>query len=230
MIETRALAVRAGRFALRDLSFVVPPGGWTALLGAVGAGKSTLLEAIAGVRPLASGRVLLHGTDVTAVAPERREVGLVYQQAMLFPHLDVRANVAYGERAPGLGRDFLARLGGEALLARGTGALSGGERQLVALARAFARRPRVLLLDEPFAALDPRLRGRTRETVRRMAAELDATVLQVTHDHDEARRLATDAVVLAGGTLLAAGPVAEALAIAEEEPPGRESAVAVPAR
>ncbi|HEU4721538.1 MAG TPA: ATP-binding cassette domain-containing protein [Gemmatimonadaceae bacterium] len=209
MIEVASLAAHAGAFRLHDVSFTLPRGAWGIVLGSAGAGKTTLLETIAGVRRAAAGRVSLRGADVTHVAPEARGVGIVYQQAFLFPHLSVERNVRYGAADPAHALDIARRLGAGHLLARGVRDLSGGERQMVALARALAPRPDILLLDEPFAAVDPRGRTRLRRELRALQRELSLTVLHVTHDFGEAGTLGDLAILLDGGRLVqAAAPAA----------------------
>ncbi len=209
MIAIHALKAAAGEFRLRDVSFEVPAGAWGVVIGPAGSGKTTLLESIAGVVPVLAGRVRLGDRDMTAEPVNARGAGLVYQHAYLFPHLSVRDNVAYGAREPGLAAALTTRLGIEALVDRNVASLSGGERQLVALARALAQRPAVLLLDEPFSALDPKRRAATRRTVRDLHREWGTTVLQVTHDFAEAGLLGDVTVLLDGGRVLQSGPSAE---------------------
>jgi molybdopterin-binding protein len=204
MIQVEALGARAGAFALRDVSFTLPRGAWGIVLGSAGAGKTTLLETIAGVRPSSHGRVSLRGADVTRLPPERRGVGIVYQHAYLFPHLSVEDNIAYGAADQAYAADLARRLGASALIGRGVGTLSGGERQIVALARALAPQPDILLLDEPFAAVDPRGRTRLRRELRALQRELALTVLHVTHDFGEAGTLGDLAILLDDGRLVRA--------------------------
>jgi len=206
MIQVEGLHARTGAFDLRDVSFTLPRGEWGIVLGAAGSGKTTLLETIAGVRRAAAGRVVLRGTDVTVVPPEHRRVGIVYQHAMLFPHLTVEQNVRYGAGDPEYALDLARRLGAGELLARGVRELSGGERQMVALARALAPRPDILLLDEPLAAVDPRGRTRLRRELRALQRELSLTVLHVTHDFGEAGTLGNLAILLDGGRMVQAAP------------------------
>lgn len=186
MIETRDLSARAGRFELRDVSFVVPRGAWGVVTGPAGAGKTTLLETIAGIRRATRGIVLLRDVPVTELPPEERRLGIVYQRGYLFPHLSVAANVAYGAADRGYAREIGQRFGADKLEDRRVATLSGGERQVVALARALATRPDVLLLDEPFAALDEARKLRVREELDALCSEQIVTVLQVTHDRADA--------------------------------------------
>lgn len=176
------------------------------VIGPAGSGKTTLLETIAGIIPQRAGTLRLMGRDMAGVPPERRGIGFVYQRGYLFPHLSVAENVSYGTADDAFARDLSERLGVSALLERDVRGLSGGEQQLVAIARALAARPRVLLLDEPFSALDPRRRSLVRRTVRALHEELGITVLQVTHDFSEAGLLGDLAVLLDGGRMLQSGP------------------------
>ena len=187
----------AGRPLALALSLRVSPGETVALLGASGSGKSTLLKIVAGLQTPEAGRVLWAGQDLATVPPERRGFALMFQDFALFPHLDVRDNVAFGlieQRQP----KAQARAAAEALLQRfGLAAqarqkvwtLSGGEQQRVALARALITRPRALLLDEPFSALDADLRQQLREEFSRRIAESGMACLLVTHDEAEARAM-----------------------------------------
>lgn len=208
MIGVEGLSVQLGSFALNDVTFSVPVGAYGVVIGPAGAGKTTLLEAIAGLVPARAGTVRLGGADVTRVPPERRDVGIVYQHAYLFPHLTVRQNVAYGaERA--FADDMAERFGLRPVADRDVRSLSGGERQLVALARTLAREPGVLLLDEPYAALDPRSRSAVRREVRAICVERRCTVLHVTHDFAEAGLVGDVAILLDRGRMLQTGEPAE---------------------
>lgn len=207
-----------GTEILHGVALEIPDGAFGVIVGPSGCGKSTLLRAVAGLRAPAEGRVTLGGTvlsDVGAfVAPEQRRVGWVPQDPSLFPHLTVAQNIAFGRgghtprgrrRDPGAQAaiDELLELTGLAALAgRYPDQLSGGQAQRVALARALAAEPRLLLLDEPFAALDPQLRVELREDLRSMLRRLDVTGLMVTHDQAEALDVADTIVVMREGRVL----------------------------
>lgn len=206
MIRVERLGAQVGAFRLHDVTFTVPRGQYGVVIGPAGSGKTTLLETIAGVIAARAGQVLLDGRDVSGAPPETRRLGMVYQHGYLFPHLSVEHNVTYGAADLAFAAEVAERIGAQALYDRPVRALSGGERQLVALARALAVRPSVLLLDEPFSALDPRTRTHTRRTVRALHRELDITVLQVTHDFTEAGLLGDVAILLDQGRVLQSGP------------------------
>jgi ABC-type Fe3+/spermidine/putrescine transport system ATPase subunit len=214
MIRLEELRVPAGDFSLTVDDLVVTPGEYLIVLGPTGSGKTVLLEAIAGLRRPRAGRVLLAGRDVTALPPEARRVGLVYQDYALFPHLRVRDNIGFalarGERQRQV--EKLAQLLGiEALLDRYPDGLSGGEQQRVALARALAPVPEVLLLDEPLSALDGPSRSELTVELRRIHRELATTVIHVTHDLDEAVALGDRMAILVDGALRQVGAVGEVI-------------------
>jgi molybdate transport system ATP-binding protein len=206
------LVVDRGGFRL-DVALAVAPGEVVALLGPNGAGKTTALRALAGLTPLTGGHLRLDGTDLDRVPPESRPVGVVFQDYLLFPHLTALDNVAFGPRCRGATRAearaqaaaWLDRLG----LADHAGArprrLSGGQAQRVALARALATRPRLLLLDEPLAALDARTRLEVRAQLRRHLADFEAVAVLVTHDPLDAMVLADRLVVVEHGRVVQEG-------------------------
>lgn len=203
--------------ALAGVDLEVRPGQVVAVLGPSGSGKSTLLRAVAGLEPLAAGRIRWDGRDLQGVPPHRRGFGLMFQEHLLFGHTDVAGNVAFGLRVQGLGRAEIHRrvarlldlVGLPGYEHRSVTSLSGGEAQRVALARALAPGPALLMLDEPLGSLD---RPRREQLVGELGALLrDAgvTVLFVTHDQDEAFALAERVVVLAEGRVVEDGPAHE---------------------
>lgn len=225
-LAVTALSGRAGTFGIGPIDLTVPAGRVLAVLGPSGAGKTMLLETIAGLRPQRSGRILLAGTDITAVAPERRRIGLVFQDAALFPHMSVTENVAFGPRAQrdAGGADagsLLRRLGIAHLASRSPRSLSGGERQRVALARALAIKPGLLLLDEPLSALDQPTREDMRALLQELLAELEIPAIHVTHDRDEALTIGDDLAIIVDGRLRQAGPAARAAAEPADEDAAR---------
>ena len=197
---------------LRGVDLDVASGTFAAILGVSGCGKSTLMRLIAGFDHVDSGTIDLGSVRVDdghrALAPERRRVGYVPQEGALFPHLDVRANVAFGlprrERGQARVDELLDLVGIGGLQRHRPHELSGGQQQRVALARALATRPDVILLDEPFSALDPGLRAETRAEVRRAVKALGTTALLVTHDQDEALSCADLVAVLRDGIIVQA--------------------------
>jgi putative spermidine/putrescine transport system ATP-binding protein len=209
--------VRGQAPALDGFDLEVPAGACVAILGPSGSGKSTVLRLTAGLDEPSAGTVALDGVDQAGVVPERRGMAMVFQRPLLFPHLSVRDNVAFADRVRGIPRraarrraeEFLdlVQLGGFG--DRPARALSGGQEQRVALARALAAQPRVLLLDEPFSALDARLREEMHELLADLRMRLDPTILLVTHDHAEADALADSVAVLDRGRLLQTGPMRE---------------------
>ncbi len=208
-----------GGFAL-DAAFDVPDRGVTALFGPSGCGKSTILAAVAGLLRPRAGRVEIGGAVVLDTArgvfvpPERRRCGVVFQDARLFPHLSVETNLRYGQRraprdaaGPGF-EEVVALLGIGHLLGRRPSGLSGGERQRVALGRALLARPRILLMDEPLAALDAARRAEVLPFLARLRDAAGMPILYVTHALDEVDALADHLVLLEAGRVVAAGPVA----------------------
>jgi len=199
--------------ALAGVSLTVEPGELVALLGPSGSGKTTLLRSIAGLEVLDGGRVLLGDDDVTDMPIQKRNVGFVFQSYALFEHLTVNDNVAFGLRVRGWPKDkiaarvheLLCRVELEKLGKRLPSELSGGQRQRVALARALAPDPRVLLLDEPFGALDARVREDLRKWLRRLHHEVGVTSILVTHDQEEAFDAADRVVVMHEGAVQQVG-------------------------
>ncbi|MFC3890286.1 ABC transporter ATP-binding protein [Lentzea rhizosphaerae] len=201
----RLVAGYGGDPVLREVDFEVPEGGLLAVLGPSGCGKTTLLRVLAGFHPVSSGEVWLGGRQLTsAVPPEQRGIGIVPQEGALFPHLTVAGNVGFGLRRGDRGsrvEELLDLVGLAGFGARMPAELSGGQAQRVALARALAPRPGVVLLDEPFSALDAGLREELRADVRATLKAAGATALLVTHDQEEALGIADHVVVLRDGAV-----------------------------
>jgi ABC-type Fe3+/spermidine/putrescine transport system ATPase subunit len=212
-LRIHGLSTQAGSFTLGPVSLEVPADRVLVVLGPSGAGKTMLLETIAGLRPQHAGQISLAGTDLTSLPPERRRIGLVFQDAALFPHLTVKDNISFGPRArrsasPNGTGDLLHQLGIEHLADRSPRSLSGGERQRVALARALAIHPGLLLLDEPLSALDQPTREDMRTLLQQLLTELEIPAAHVTHDRDEALSIGDDLAVIVGGQLRQTGPAA----------------------
>ncbi len=209
MIELQRLSLRAGAFSLRDVNLVVPDGVYGVLMGGTGQGKTSILEAICGLKPVASGRVLLDERDVTRWKPADRGVGYVPQDLALFPMMSVRDHLEFALKLrhwkPAAIADRVAMLaevlGIAPLLERGVRHLSGGEAQRVAIGRALSFNPQVLLLDEPLNALDERTRDRLCALLRSIHSEIGLTTLHITHSRNEARQVADRLYVLEHGQL-----------------------------
>jgi sulfate transport system ATP-binding protein len=217
-IEARGISKQFGSYtALRDVNLEVKEGELVALLGPSGSGKTTLLRIVAGLEFADTGRVLFDGEDATERSARDRRVGFVFQHYALFRHMTVFENVAFGLRVqsrrtrPAASEitdrvhELLGLVQLDGLAARLPAQLSGGQRQRVALARALAVRPRVLLLDEPFGALDSRVRKELRRWLRNLHDELHITSVFVTHDQEEALELADRVVVMDHGRIEQAG-------------------------
>ena len=206
--------------ALVDVSLEFSPGGFNTLLGPSGCGKTTLLRAIAGFVTPDAGRIIVGGRDVTHDPPWTRRIGFVFQSYALWPHMTVFENVAYGLRLRKMDsvevesrvRRILETVGLTSLHERAPGALSGGQQQRVALARALVLEPSVLLLDEPLANLDARLRVDMRQEIRRLQQDLRITTIFVTHDQEEALELSDTVAVMSGGRVAQVGPPEEVYA------------------
>ena len=200
--------------AVDDFSLSVEEGSFTTLLGPSGCGKTTLLRLISGFLQPNSGNVLIDGVDQSGIEVNERQVGMVFQDYALFPHLSVAQNIAYGlkiqksfskSEISDKVNEISMALGIEGLLSRNISELSGGQQQRVALARALVLKPKILLMDEPLSSLDTKLRTKVREELKEIQQRLKITTVYVTHDQEEALSLSTKIAVLDRGRLLQEG-------------------------
>jgi molybdate transport system ATP-binding protein len=216
-LQVADLWIELGEFHLRQIGLDIAPGEYFVVLGPTGAGKTVLLETIAGLYRPERGRILADGEEITDVPPERRGIGFVYQDYVLFPHLSVEENVAFGLHMQRQESEVIRKrvteiselLGIDHLLHRRPDTLSGGEKQRAALARALVVEPRLLLLDEPLSALDPETREGLQRELARLHRELGTTTLHVTHDFEEAIALGDRIAVLNEGQVVQVGPPEE---------------------
>ncbi len=212
MLELRNICCSFPGFSLSEISFSVADGEYFILLGESGAGKSLLLEAIAGLNPVKSGRLLMDGKDITNKKIQERSIGLVFQDHAVFPHLTVKENILYPLKGKHLSKTEKDKIVGDiteilhisALLTRRPATLSGGELQRVALARALVQKPKVLLLDEPLSATDSKLRSELRALLRQIN-RMGQTIIHVTHDFDEAVSLANHIAIMNKGSIVQSG-------------------------
>jgi ABC-type Fe3+/spermidine/putrescine transport system ATPase subunit len=196
-----------------EISFEAAEGEFLSILGPSGSGKTSLLRLLAGLEEADSGRIVLSGRDISALPPEKRGIGMVFQDLALFPFYDVRGNVAYGLKAKGIkGRDLamgvdeaLERVGLSGFARRKIEGLSGGERQRVALARSLAINPSVILLDEPLSSLDRPLRNRLRGEMRACLKEASVLAILVTHDRNEAFEVSDRILLMRAGRIVDSG-------------------------
>ncbi len=209
MIEVKDLTIQAGAFALRNISFVIPTGGYGVLMGKTGCGKTTILESIIGFRSITSGRILLDGVDVTDWNPALRGIGYVPQDGALFSRMTVRRQLGFALSIRRVAGSIIQERTGQLaellaishLLERVPKSLSGGERQRVALGRALSFEPKILCLDEPLSALDSETRLQMCELLAEIRKRTGVTALHVTHNQDEAERLADPLLRLRDGQL-----------------------------
>ena len=213
MLVINNLETKLGEFALRDISLTIREGEYFMILGPTGAGKTVLLETIAGIHEPDTGSISLNGRDITSLPPEERGFSIVYQDFMLFPHLTVFENIAFGLREQGIAlseiRDRVTGmselLGISGLLERAPHTLSGGEQQRAALARALVMHPRILLLDEPMSALDAASRIRMRQELKRIHRTTGTTMIHITHYFEDLFPLADRLSVMQDGRIVQTG-------------------------
>jgi len=213
MIKLSDLSINLGDFSLSKINLEIPQGEFFTIIGPTGSGKTVILEIIAGLYKPDSGKVFLRGTDVENVPPEKRKTGFVYQDYALFPHLNVYKNISFGLHLKKVETGKIKKtvmnmaemLGIKHLLKRYPGTLSGGERQRVALARALVLKPDILLLDEPFSALDPNTKKSFWQELKKIHTDSGCTVVHVTHDFEEACCLAGRIGLILNGKLKQVG-------------------------
>jgi len=209
MLELKNISKSLGDFNLKNINLVVDDYEYLVILGPTGTGKTVLLEVIAGMYPPDRGSIYFNGTDITGFEPEERQIGFVYQDYLLFPHLNVRENILFGLKIRKKPKTFMQTqleqmvdvLRIEPLLNRYPATLSGGEQQRVAIARALITAPRLLLLDEPLSALDPQSRDSFRQELKRIHRMSGITTIHITHDFTEANALADRIAVVHDGQL-----------------------------
>jgi ABC-type sugar transport system ATPase subunit len=220
MIELDRVQSAFGEFRLGELSLRFGAGEYWVLLGPSGSGKSLLLHTVTGIHRPDAGRVRIGGVDVTDLGPEARDVGLVFQQSALFPHMSVASNVEYALRVRGVAaaerrqrrNELVESLGLAEVLSRPVATLSGGEAQKVAIARALAAKPSVLLLDEPLGPIDYNARLELQAVLKRVHGRGGLTTLHVTHDREEARTLGDHCAVMFRGRVAQAGETTDVFA------------------
>jgi len=210
MLQIKGLEVKFPSFSLGPINLELQKGNYCVVLGPSGSGKSTLLATLIGIRKPTKGKILLEGRDITFLPPEERKITVVYQDFLLFPHLNVFENIAFGLKKLTKDRNRIKEevlsiskeLGIENLLDKSVNLLSGGEKQRVALARALVVKPKLLLLDEPLSALDPQNRNRIRELIKRTVKGHSITVIHVSHDIGDALNLADKLLFIKKGKVL----------------------------
>lgn len=224
MLKVSNLSKRYAAFSIQDVSFSVKKGAYFILLGISGAGKSMLLEMIAGLVAPDSGEIVMEGREITREKIQSREIGLVFQDYAVFPHLTVRENIGFSLRGRHLSqeqkrqqiRDVAGKMDIGHLLDRKPATLSGGEQQRVALARTLVQHPKILLLDEPLSSLDTKLRGEIRSLLRKINRD-GQTIIHVTHDYEEAISLADTIAVMNHGRIVQTGTPEEVFAHPKSE-------------
>ena len=219
MLRIESLSITLGEFSVRDVSLEVRPGEYFIILGPTGAGKTVLLETIAGIHPAESGTIVLGDNEITSTDSNERNIGMVYQDYMLFPHLTVEDNIGFGlcqrrtspDRQRAVVEEICSLLEICHLAGRYPGSLSGGEQQRVALARALVLKPEILLLDEPLSALDGRTRERMRRELARIRKLTGTTIIQITHHFEDVFALADRIAIMREGRIVQVGETSDVL-------------------
>lgn len=217
MLRIESLFITLGEFSVQDVSLEIQSNEYFIILGPTGAGKTVLLETIAGIHTPDMGRILLDDQEITSTEPRSRNIGMVYQDYMLFPHLTVEDNIAFGLRQRKISLDEQRAMVKETctlleihhLAGRYPGSLSGGEQQRVALARALVLKPEILLLDEPMSALDGRTRERMRMELSRIQKLTGTTIIQITHHFDDVFALADRIAIMREGRIVQVGETSD---------------------
>jgi len=217
VLRIKSLSISLGEFSVRDVSLEIQPGEYFIILGPTGAGKTVLLETSAGIHTPDTGGIFLNDREITSTEPRSRNIGIVYQDYMLFPHLTVEENIAFGLRQKkippckqhAIVEDMCTLLELHHLSGRYPGSLSGGEQQRVALARALVLKPEILLLDEPMSALDGRTRERMRRELSRIRKLTGTTIIQITHHFEDVFALANRIAIMREGEIVQVGETSE---------------------
>jgi len=216
MLKLENISLNFDEFSLKNISFKVVDGEYFVLLGESGAGKSLILEIVAGLVKPDKGKIILSGKEITNVAIQKRQVGIVFQDYAIFPHLSVKENICYPLKANKIPKykrekivmDLAEKMGISKLLHRKPATLSGGEMQRVALARTLTLKPKILLLDEPLSSLDVQLKNEMRDVLRKLSLE-GLTIIHVTHDYQEAVALAQKVGIIHNGSIIQTGTLKE---------------------
>ena len=209
-LKIENLSIELKTFTLKNVSFSLEKGDYLTIIGPTGAGKTILLETIIGFYKPQKGKIIIQEKDITNVAPESRNIGIIYQDYLLFPHLTVKKNIEYGitNKDYNTNKEIIEIcniLKIDNLLDRFPGTLSGGEKQRVALARALVVKPKLLLMDEPFSALDIHTKIKIRQLVREVVAKFNITVIHITHDFDDVWALSNKIAIIRDGELIQFG-------------------------